>query len=90
MNRIHVFTLIGLSLLIFGCQSSQQASTHGAVLSPIERCQQLIALVDQTVVEAKTTDTSVFRVKGFPYLRTNRFLAAMRIRRANREPSASG
>lgn len=77
MNRIHLSILAVFSLLVSGCQSTQPVRTPEAALSPIESCRQLLSLVDQAVVDAETTDTSVFRVKGFPYLRTNRFLAEM-------------
>ena len=76
MHRIQLSVLMVLSLLVAGCQSTQRVSQPGA-LSPIESCRQLLSLVDQAVVDAETTDTSVFRVKGFPYLRTNRFLGQM-------------
>ncbi len=76
MHRIHLSVLLLLALLVAGCQSTQRVSQPGA-LSPIESCRQLLSLVDQAVVDAETTDTSVFRVKGFPYLRTNRFLGQM-------------
>jgi len=77
MNRVCFFVLMALFTLVSGCQSTPPASKPGAAVSPIESCQQIISLVDKTVVEAETTDTSVFRIKGFPYLRTNRFLADM-------------
>jgi hypothetical protein len=77
MNRIYFFILMAVSLIVSGCQSTPPVSQPGAVVSPIESCRQLISLVDLAVVEAGTTDTSVFRIKGFPYLRANRFLAEM-------------
>jgi hypothetical protein len=76
MRRIHLSILTALALLVFGCQSTQRVGQPDA-LSPIENCQQLLSQVDRAVVDAGTTDTSVFRVKGFSYLRTNRFLAEM-------------
>lgn len=77
MNRIPFILLTALSLIVSGCQSTQPVSQPGAAISPVESCQQLLSLVDQAVGEAGTTDTSVFRIQGFPYLRTNRFLAEM-------------
>ena len=76
MNQIHLSVLMAMALLVSGCQSTQRVIQTDAV-SPIESCRQLVSLVDQAVVDAGTTDTSVSRVKGFPYLRTNRFLAEM-------------
>lgn len=87
MNRIHFFILTAVSLIVSGCQSTQPVSKPGAVVSPIESCRQLLSLMDQAVVAAETTDTAVFRIKGFPYLRANRFLAEMA--ETENSPSAS-
>jgi len=66
-------------LLLFGCASilSQQ------IPQTLERprpCQELFERLDEKVREAGVGDASAFSVPGFPYLRANRFLSALKSR----------
>jgi hypothetical protein len=77
VNRTLFLLILSLTLLVQGCQSSQPVRRPEVDISPSESCRQLLSQVDKVVVDAETTDTSVFRIKDFPYLRANRFLAEM-------------
>lgn len=54
------------------------ASMPSETATPLETCQDLIRRVDQRVADRHMTDAEAARVEGFPYLRTNRFLASFR------------
>ena len=77
MRHALLLLLTIVSLLAHGCQSVQTVPLPAGPLSPLQHCEQLLAAVDRTVVGAEATDTAVFRVPPFPFLRANRFLAGI-------------
>ena len=70
-------------LTFLGCQLTRTVESPGPALDPVEACHRMLHLVDEAVITAGKTDTSVFRIDGFPYLRTSRFLADMAARETN-------
>ncbi len=76
MKRV-IFLLIAALLMITGCRTPPNTAVPLAPLSNIEKCRQLLSLVDRAVTKAAATDTAVFRVEGYPYLRASRFLAGI-------------
>lgn len=72
-----LFLLIAALSSIQGCQTPQQPPVTPAAQADIQTCRQFLSIVDDAVSDAATTDTAVFRVEGYPYLRTSRFLAGM-------------
>jgi hypothetical protein len=72
-----LFLLVGL---FSGCAMlpvptrSDRISETGALGS----CADFFALLDKSAEEAAVLDPGVFRVKGYPYLRVNRFVASFR------------
>jgi hypothetical protein len=48
------------------------------------------ASLDGRASEAEALDPGAFRVEGYPYLRTNRFLASFRDAVADKGPSSHG
>jgi len=73
------FFLLPLFLFLLGCASllSQQIPRTLERPSP---CQEFFERLDEKVREAGVRDASGFSVPGFPYLRTNRFLSALKHR----------
>ena len=67
--------LIAVVLLVQGCQTARPLPSLLPPDTSVQSCREFLSLVDENVMAAKTSDTSVFRVASFPYLRTNRFLA---------------
>jgi hypothetical protein len=64
-------------LLLLGCASFYSQRIPQALERP-KPCQEFFDRLDQKVEEAGVRDASVFSVPGFPYLRTNRFLFALK------------
>lgn len=75
MKRILFALLASGCLLVHGCQSAHVGGAPQAVGIPLEGCQGMLDRMDRAVVDGATTDTSVFRITGYPFLRSNRFLA---------------
>ena len=65
-----------LILILFyqGCATYQTRQQVADFERPIEYTR-FFELLDQAVKEAGVSNASDFKVSGFPYLRTNRFLA---------------
>lgn len=72
-----LFFLTAVLLMIPGCRTPPQPTVSLPALSDIETCRQLLSRVDRVVTQTAATDTAVFRVEGYPYLRTSRFLAGI-------------
>ena len=77
MKRI-LLIIFAVPLLLQGCQTSKPPRALSDARSPLAYCQGFLSLVDDAVIRAATTDTGVFRIEGYPYLRASRFLAGMR------------
>jgi hypothetical protein len=69
---------LALAVFMVGCASLPPPSeSAGADLET--RCEEWLAAFDRIVAEAGTGDAESARVPGFPYLRTDRFLASHRL-----------
>lgn len=78
MAMLRAFALI-VSLLLGACATVPPEQPARAPESPMERaCAQFHAQLERAVAEAGVGDAQDARVPGFPYLRTNRFLASLR------------
>ncbi|HSB05370.1 MAG TPA: hypothetical protein VLK23_09255 [Thermodesulfobacteriota bacterium] len=66
-------------LLLLGCTSLSPRHVL-PIPDSIEGCQVFFDQLEKQVEEAGVRDASNFLIPGFPYLRTNRFLAAMKDR----------
>lgn len=75
MKQSLVSILMALTLLVGGCHLYSDRQPTADLRSPAINCRQRLERVDRLVAAAGTTDTSVFPVAGFPYLRASRFLA---------------
>jgi hypothetical protein len=66
-------------LLLLGCVSFLSQRIPEALERP-KACQEFFERLDEKVREADVRDASAFSVPGFPYLRTSRFLSALKER----------
>ncbi|MFZ2447993.1 MAG: hypothetical protein WAW37_16675 [Syntrophobacteraceae bacterium] len=73
------FVLPLILLLSWGC-AAMDSSRAAARLDRSGECRGFLARLDEATERAGVGDASSFRVAGFPYLRTSRFLAAMKDR----------
>jgi hypothetical protein len=73
-----LFILWPLALILAGCAAPTARPMRFSDSGPAEKCADFFALLDQRIVEAGVKDVGVFRVKDYPYLRANRFLASFR------------
>jgi hypothetical protein len=64
-------------------------STHVGDSGPVGSCASFFALLDQHTEEAGALDPGAFRVRNYPYLRVNRFLASFRTEVEERESFAA-
>jgi hypothetical protein len=64
-------------LLFLGC-TAFLAQRIPQTLERPKDCQEFLDRLDEKVEEAGVRDASVYRIPGFPYLRANRFLSALR------------
>jgi len=71
--------LLPLFLFLFGCASFLSQRIPEALERP-RPCQEFFERLDEKVREAGVRDASTFSVPGFPYLRANRFLSALKER----------
>jgi len=75
--RIVIALLILFSLTAAGCAVGvgKPSQRSGDELS---RCERLFSAIDSAVIDAGVRDGATAKVKGFPYLRVDRFLASYR------------
>jgi hypothetical protein len=76
-------SLFALSFCIFilgGCAVLPEISrsTHVGDSGPVGSCASFFELLDKRTKEAGVLDAGAFRVRNYPYLRVNRFLASFR------------
>jgi hypothetical protein len=71
-------------LFLLGCASILSRQIPQTLERP-RLCQEFFERLDEKVREADVRDTSAFSVPGFPYLRTSRFLAALKERLKNEQ-----
>jgi hypothetical protein len=74
--RLHVFLLLPI-LFFIGCAAIGLNRQVAKFQRPPEYTR-FFELLDRTVAEAGVRDASAFKVSGFPYLRTNRFLTGLK------------
>ena len=69
-----------LVILFSGCAMLPAPTKSDRVgeSGPLGNCANFFASLDQITEEAEVLDPGVFRVKNYPYLRVNRFIASFR------------
>lgn len=77
MKRYRFSFLLLFSVFLFGCASFYSQRIPQPLERP-ERCQGFFEELDRRVKEAGVRNASAYPVPGFPYLRTNRFLSALK------------
>lgn len=75
--RPKIFLLVCVALLLGGCVGPRWAVSSSGD-ARVEACRATFTAVDRTVAAAGVGDAEAARVRGFPYLRVNRFLASFR------------
>lgn len=73
-----MFSLCAFILASCAIMPEISRSTHVGDRGPLGSCASFFALLDQREEEAGVLDPGAFRVKDYPYLRVNRFLASFR------------
>jgi hypothetical protein len=79
MRRYRWLFLLPFFLSFLGCASFLSQRIPEALERP-RPCQEFFEQLDKKVKEADVRDASAFSVPGFPYLRTSRFLSALKER----------
>jgi hypothetical protein len=76
----YIFLFFALTLLWAGCAivPLPTRSVHTGQSGAIGSCADFFASLDQKTEEAGVLDPGAFRVKDYPYLRVNRFIASFR------------
>lgn len=77
-----ILLLVGCAAIRMNRQVAEFQRPSGAV--------RFFELLDRSVAETGVRDASVFAVKGFPYLRTNRFLTGLKGDLTNDAARSSG
>ena len=81
--RRHLF-IVTVTVLVIGllqgCAGLAQRQKAAALPGRPPQAEQLLTELDAVVAQSGVQDASSFKVPGFPYLRTDRFLAAMKER----------
>jgi hypothetical protein len=76
---IHLLFILWVSaLFLSGCAAPPFRPTQISDGGTTESCTNFFASLDQRVAAAGVKDAGAFRVKDYPYLRANRFLASFR------------
>lgn len=80
VGRLSCWLIPANMLLLAGCASlvPQPLDGHLADAGQVADCAAFMRDVDRQVAAASVTDAQTARISGFPYLRSNRFLAAFR------------
>ena len=78
LHLVLVFCL--LATLFYGCAILPVPTRSDRVgeTGPLGNCADFFASLDKKTEEAAVLDPGVFRVKNYPYLRVNRFIASFR------------
>jgi hypothetical protein len=76
--------LLPFFLFLLGCASFLSQHIPEALERP-RPCQEFFERLDEKVREADVRDASAFSVPGFPYLRSSRFLSALKVRLKDEE-----
>jgi hypothetical protein len=84
-----VFFVVLSALFLAGCATPPARPTRIGDGGQAGKCTHFFALLDQQVAEAGVMDSGAFRVKDYPYLRVNRFLASFRKEDLDREAFAA-
>lgn len=86
-----VFVTVLLVFFLTGCATIPVPTTSErvGVDDPSGRCADFFGNLDRRVVRAQAIDPGAFRVKGYPYLRVDRFLASFREEVTNEAAFAS-
>src|SRR5512136_3106109 len=79
MKRFLSLFFLPSFLLLLGCASFVSQRIPEALERP-RPCQEFFERLDEKIREAGVRDASAFSVPGFPYLRTSRFLSALKER----------
>jgi hypothetical protein len=87
VSLIAAVVVIG-TIALAGCATTVRKPTPSATSDELSRCERVFAVLDNTVEAAGVRDGGATPVKGFPYLRVNRFLAGYR--RDPMSPKATG
>jgi hypothetical protein len=76
LHLVSVFCL--LAALLYGCAILPVPTRSDRVgeTGPLGKCADFFASLDKKTEEAAVLDPGVFRVKNYPYLRVNRFIAS--------------
>ncbi|MEJ2427705.1 MAG: hypothetical protein P8075_02090 [Deltaproteobacteria bacterium] len=80
-SLLRLVFMVGLcASILLGCAILPEISrsTHVGESGPVGSCASFFELLDQRTKEAGALDPGAFRVKNYPYLRLNRFLASFR------------
>lgn len=77
MRNFRFFFILFSFFLLSGCISFKAQQVPLTLERPKE-CQAFLTALDQEVVKAGVRDAANYSVPGFPYLRTNRFLARLK------------
>ncbi|MCX5883169.1 MAG: hypothetical protein NTU74_15625 [Deltaproteobacteria bacterium] len=78
-SMLHLISILWLSaLFLAGCAMPHIRSTQISDGGTTESCADFFTSLDQEIAEAGVMDSGAFRVKDYPYLRANRFLASFR------------
>jgi hypothetical protein len=78
LRRVFIFSFCAYILVGCAIMPEISRSTHVGDSGPVGSCASFFALLDQRTEEAEALDPGAFRVRGYPYLRVNRFLASFR------------
>jgi hypothetical protein len=77
ITRFRITVLTPLFLFLLGCTPFLAKPTPLSFEKP-EQCREFLNRLDEAVEEAGVKDTSNVLIRGFPYLRTNRFIASLK------------
>ncbi len=81
-HRLRSLSTVFSLFFILGC-ASLSSRPFPSPPESVEECQAFFDQLEEKVKEAGVRDASSFLIQGFPYLRTNRFLSALKNRTKN-------
>ncbi len=77
ITRFRIFAVAPLLILLLGCAPFLAKPIPLSFEKP-EQCREFLNRLDEVIEEAGVKDASGVTVRGFPYLRTNRFVASLK------------